>query len=101
MPVGFSSGDNNPANDADTIRDTVNEPGTELPKNGNDGNSGNGLLVPYGVDYGVLGRFEMDSIRGGNTASILGAGALFDTAPALVVEGWVKVNSVNAAAPYN
>ena len=99
LPVGFSSGDNNPANDADTIRDTVNEPGTELPKNGNDGNSGNGLLVPYGVDYGVLGRFEMDSIRGGNTASILGAGALFDTAPALVVEGWVKVNSV-ASAPY-
>ena len=99
LPVGFSSGDNNPATDADTIRDTVNEPGTELPKNGNDGNSGNGLLVPYGVDYGVLGRFEMDSIRGGNTASILGAGALFDTAPALVVEGWVKVNSV-ASAPY-
>lgn len=99
LPVGFSSGDNNPATDADTIRDTVNEPGTELPKNGNDGSSGNGLLVPYGVDYGVLGRFEMDSIQGGNTASILGAGALFDSSPALVVEGWVKVNSV-AAAPY-
>lgn len=99
LPVGFSSGDNNPATDSDTIRDTVNEPGTELPKDGNDGSSGNGLLVPYGVDYGVLGRFEMDSIQGGNSASILGAGALFDTAPALVVEGWVKVNSV-ASAPY-
>lgn len=101
LPVGFSSGDNNPATDADTIRDTVNEPGTELPKNGNDGNSGNGLQVPYGVDYGVLGRFEMDSIQGGNSASVLGAGQLFNTSEALVVEGWVKVNSVNAAAPYN
>ena len=100
LPVGFSSGDNNPAIDADTIRDTVNEPGTELPKNGNDGSSGNGLLVPYGVDYGVLGRFEMDSIQGGNTANILGAGALFDSSPALVVEGWVKVNSVAGDAPY-
>ena len=101
LPVGFSSGDNNPATDSDTIRDTVNEPGTELPKNGNDGSSGNGLLVPYGVDYGVMGRFEMDSIQGGNSASVLGAGQLFNTSEALVVEGWVKVNSVNTAAPYN
>ena len=61
-----------------------------------------GLQMPYGVDYGMIKQFDMDSIQGGKLANILEAGAMFDSTEALVVEGWVKINSVDGAdKPYN
>lgn len=103
MPtVGMSSSEpmvGDPDYDRDTV---VAEPDTAPTNDSGMGGSGasGGVQMPYGADYGILGRFDMDSITGGNTANILGAGALFDSSPALVVEGWVKVNSVAGDAPY-